>query len=595
MAQGQQPAQAYKGLGPARASPLEAPTGVQVSDLDSEEALQERAFGDHLQALLSASRPAAEQLEHVQWCLGELQDAMNSDQASKAGLGAAGWKITPFGSSSNGFVTQCSDLDIVAHETRPDDSGEPADPVVVLKVFRKLLQRRRYFNVTALLRYARVPILKMRYNDTLEVDLSVNNTKPLPNTALLRAYSRICPKVQSLGTAVKLWAKKQKLSGAGYGNLSSYSVLLMAIYFMQVAMKPPLPCLQRGSADEGPFEDDDAAQERVRQLCGEGKWSPKESLAEMLCAFFAFYGGHFRWGSEVVSVRLGRRLDADAVEFEELSRRSDRRLHIEDPFILKRNLRDVLLPRREQVLWRSIEWAAECIWEASPLQVLVSTFTPIWPQKGQPLEKASTDQEAVIGFVQTAVPGEEAPGYLSAELGERVKVLYIGNEEDVEERGWLFCQKECGGTQGWIASGSVSIPTLQQVECGVEVGYARAVVPVASHDAGCLALTAGEEVHVSHVGSLERGDCGWVYGTSQWSYDQGWFPAAILGSHRGGPTGGLGHAAMEDQAHLEELLEDIEVKGEAGWEVPLPDPEELCGAAGPVADPKRGLAVQVGS
>ncbi|CAK0876113.1 unnamed protein product [Prorocentrum cordatum] len=67
---------------------------------------------------------------------------------------------------------------------------------------------------------------------------------------------------------------------------------------------------------------------------------------ELLRRFFSFYHCGFRRGGEVVSVRLGRRRNAAWPQLARLRGRHVPRLHIEDPFILERNLNCVLGGRR---------------------------------------------------------------------------------------------------------------------------------------------------------------------------------------------------------------------------------------------------------
>merc|ERR1719433_1817736 len=168
----------------------------------------------------------------------------------------------------------------------------------------------------------------------------MNNTMPLLNTRLLRAYGALSVQVIEVGIAVKIWARGWGLVGAGGGRLSSYAFLLMAIYFLQVAAPEPLPCLQEGGEQDRCFNDDGTAEALTRSL-GAGSWQPGMSTPELLSGFFKFYAGDFDWGREVVSVRHGTRQDAGC--FAQLRARPDgASLHIEDPFELHRDLADVV-------------------------------------------------------------------------------------------------------------------------------------------------------------------------------------------------------------------------------------------------------------
>merc|ERR1712232_19362 len=207
-----------------------------------------------------------------------------------------------------------------------------------------------HFKVRNTILNARIPILKLQYKD-LDIDLSVNNTKPLLNTRLLKAYTTLDPMVCELGLAVKLWAKARGLSGAAAGHLSSYALVLMVVYYLQVAGIAQMPCLQAGGRDDHFFKSDVTAEAKALDVA-QG-WSLQVTRDILLAGFFAFYAGTpgpgsqafeqpFDWGTEVVSIRLGRRETSDNPEFDALSKRADQRLHIEDPFERQRNLKDVL-------------------------------------------------------------------------------------------------------------------------------------------------------------------------------------------------------------------------------------------------------------
>eukprot|EP00440_Ansanella_granifera_P057780 gb/GFBE01062639.1/.p1 GENE.gb/GFBE01062639.1/~~gb/GFBE01062639.1/.p1 ORF type:complete len:820 (+),score=170.15 gb/GFBE01062639.1/:1-2460(+) len=257
------------------------------------------------------------------------------------------WRASAFGSMETGFGTKGCDLDVVIIEANAAERN--SNPQNILMKLRQLLLVSD-FAVKNIILSARVPILKLEYKGQ-DVDVSVNNVRPLVNTRLLKAYGSLHPLIIEFGIAVKIWAKEANLCGGADGHLSSYSFILMALYFLQVAIPGPIPCLQQGGASNAAFEDDSAAEERVREAQAENSFLQNSSLRILLAGFFAFYGGTmgpsmsappFAWGKEVVSVRLGRREMSDSEEFKALKGRHEDRLHIEDPFELGRNLRDVL-------------------------------------------------------------------------------------------------------------------------------------------------------------------------------------------------------------------------------------------------------------
>ncbi|CAJ1348828.1 unnamed protein product [Effrenium voratum] len=276
------------------------------------------------------------------------------------------WKTHAFGSMTTGFGLRGCDLDIMLLRV-PNSPREETDGKEILMKLRDILLEKPEFKVKEVILSARVPILKLEYQ-TRDVDISVNNFKALANSFLLAAYAQLDPMIPEFGTAVKLWAKANQICGAPVGNLSSYAFILMAIYFLQVASGDEVPCLQKGLENE---DLETALKERLGQDDVKS-WRPSgaqksRGLWNHLAAFFAFYSNSygptnryepFRWGEEVVSVRLGRRsraLTVDSEEFGALSRRQKGALHIEDPVDRSRNLRDVFRPGREEMLRQELK------------------------------------------------------------------------------------------------------------------------------------------------------------------------------------------------------------------------------------------------
>jgi flagellar motor protein MotB len=199
---------------------------------------------------------------------------------------------------------------------------------------------------------ARVPLIKLRYGG-IDVDLSCNNTEPLPNTQLLRAYAELHPVVKNLGILVKLWAKARGVSGAKQGHLSSYALTIMSIYFLQVETSVQLPCFPIWAFDGSASLPDCARQT---------KWSCQATLPVLLARFFTFFASEFVWGSEVVSIQLGRRtFCTDDSVHAQLRGRNLQRLHVADPFLQGRNLNCVLASQQEGVLYTAFTEAATAL------------------------------------------------------------------------------------------------------------------------------------------------------------------------------------------------------------------------------------------
>jgi len=295
---------------------------------------------------------------------------------------------------------------VVLHQP---EGSEIYDPRAVLCTLERALDNSDDFTLQSAVLNARIPILRLKHGDQ-EVDLSVNNTQPLLNTHLLKAYASLHPIVSRLGIAVKLWAKENGVCGARHGHLSPYSFVLMVIYYLQVYCTPRMPSLQRGGANDYFFKSEDSSLDMVHELLRAGSgWAPNEGLTLDLLyiGFFVFYSRMFRWGTEVVSVRMGTRLSTEhTVAGWQFRSRDCSRLHIEDPFELGRNLRDVLTLENEGVLRLSLHHQA-ALATSNAWKVKGEPGTPMQPQQmlHQQLLRLQHQQKQHLMWQQMSIRG----------------------------------------------------------------------------------------------------------------------------------------------------------------------------------------------
>lgn len=250
-----------------------------------------------------------------------------------------GWEVKAFGSAANGFLSRGADLDVTCYKGDIQDQDSQMALQELRFRFGPLLGQQPQFQVIQEVWSARVPIIKLRYMDIIDVDLSCHNPQALQNTHLLQAYSTLSPRIRKLVLCVKCWAKAENVCGAPLGHLSSYAFAIMVIYFLQVEGTLNLPCLPVSSfsSQGSTFRADSST------------WICQRPLVQLLTLFFHFYANKFAWGSEVVSIRTGRRMNAADPEYANLPGRQVHRLHVEDPFI-SRNLNCVLSPENEEFL-----------------------------------------------------------------------------------------------------------------------------------------------------------------------------------------------------------------------------------------------------
>ncbi|CAK0829951.1 unnamed protein product [Prorocentrum cordatum] len=251
----------------------------------------------------------------VRWEEGaRIRAALGSLEATLTQAGEE-WCVRPFGSVPSTFHTCGADVDVTCLRRGGLPAGQTPASLMSEKI-GPLFQDHPRFKILEEVLRARVPILKLCFDDLLDVDLSCQNTRGLQNTRLLRGYAHLDDRVRSLVKAVKLWAKAAGVCGASRGRLSSHSFALLAIYYMLA------------DQEEAHAEQYDG---RLVAAC-RGRWSCARAPAELL----------ERFSGRVVSVRLGKRLAATEARFGSLQGRHARRLHIEDPFLLQRNLNCVL-------------------------------------------------------------------------------------------------------------------------------------------------------------------------------------------------------------------------------------------------------------
>ena len=90
-----------------------------------------------------------------------------------------------------------------------------------------------------------MPILRFDHpQSNIEVDLNYNNCVGVRNSHLLHCYTLLDWRLQPLAVMVKLWAQHHDINNAKDLTISSYSLILMVIHYLQCGVQPSiLPCL----------------------------------------------------------------------------------------------------------------------------------------------------------------------------------------------------------------------------------------------------------------------------------------------------------------------------------------------------------------
>jgi len=243
--------------------------------------------------------------------------------------------IFVFGSTFNGFGGDGCDIDMCLFPQGP----AMGDKQWLGRVRRVLQQNCRHFIRGGIeLINAKVPILKFFDREGgLEVDLSVNNPTSIRNTHMLHCYSQADYRVRPLILAVKIWAKAHGINEARFQTLSSYTLTLMVLNFLQVGVQPPvLPCLH--VCYPGIFHPGSDIFS-LQYTIPDWRSHNSESLGELLVGFFRWYSvsGLFDPRRDVGSVRCGSLLAAADCERFAREQKSgpgqwSARLLIEEPF-----------------------------------------------------------------------------------------------------------------------------------------------------------------------------------------------------------------------------------------------------------------------
>lgn len=208
------------------------------------------------------------------------------------------------GSSMNGLGSRSSDADLCL----VTGENKKANAINVLSQLQHSFRSLSYIEKIQLIR-AKVPILRFRRKGSnLEFDLNVNNTVGIRNTFLLRSYAYADLRVRPLILVIKKWARHNQINDASKGTLSSYTLVLMAIHYLQTLKDPVLPSLQRDfpnffdcrlDLDEVPDKS-----KRIPPYLSRNQ----SSLGELLLGFLRYYASGFRWDKHVISVREARTL-----------------------------------------------------------------------------------------------------------------------------------------------------------------------------------------------------------------------------------------------------------------------------------------------
>uniref|UniRef100_A0A0C9RX88 RNA uridylyltransferase n=1 Tax=Wollemia nobilis TaxID=56998 RepID=A0A0C9RX88_9CONI len=278
-----------------------------------------------------------------------------------------------YGSCANAFRVSKRDIDICL--SIEDETTSKAELVLKLA---EVLEAEKMQNVQALT-HARVPIVKFTDPVTdISCDICINNILAIVNTKLLHDYAQIDVRLQQLAFMIKHWAKLRQINEPYQGTLSSYAYVLMCIHFLQQRKPAILPCLQEMEATYQVTigEIECTYYDKVDKLRNYGAEN-KETLGQLLSAFFDYWAFRHDYANSVISVRTGGLLSKNEKYW---TRRIGKERHlicIEDPFEVSHDLGRVVDKHTIRWLKEEFQRAAEIMqYDSDPCVTLFKPYGP---------------------------------------------------------------------------------------------------------------------------------------------------------------------------------------------------------------------------
>ncbi|KAJ3766790.1 hypothetical protein FB446DRAFT_793777 [Lentinula raphanica] len=193
-------------------------------------------------------------------------------------------EVHPFGSFATKLYLPSGDIDLVVLS----QTMLMTDKHTVLRSLAEVIKRNGIAASVSVIAKARVPIIKfVTTNGRIPVDVSINQENGIAGVEVVNGFLRnLHPSsspegslaLRSLILFTKLFLAQRSMNSTFTGGLSSYSLLCLALSFLQMH-----PKIRRGEID------------------------PDENLGVLLVEFFELYGRMFNYGNVGISVRDGGR------------------------------------------------------------------------------------------------------------------------------------------------------------------------------------------------------------------------------------------------------------------------------------------------
>lgn len=286
-------------------------------------------------------RPSASDINNTKQFLYFLQNEINKQYAN--------CHVTPFGSVINGFWTKNSDVDICIQVpvllNRKDQIKFLKKICIILNAYKGGIIEQRFS--------AKVPIIHFSFTNEkncfeLSCDISINNILAIVNSKLIQQYVHVDKRLQLMGIALKYWSKNRNINDRSKGFLSSFSLILMIIHFLQNVADPKiLPSLQDISFErnEKPYyvlgvdckycKDEKIIKEKLYQL--NNCRNADTDIGTLVIQFFKFYG--YQYKSGVIAIRD---ITNYYQNFQSLKDFESYFLFVDNPFEVGKNVANIL-------------------------------------------------------------------------------------------------------------------------------------------------------------------------------------------------------------------------------------------------------------
>ncbi|XP_050237655.1 UTP:RNA uridylyltransferase 1 [Mercurialis annua] len=322
-------------------------------------------FNVHFLAIYESLTPPEEEISKQKQLLTLLEKLVNREWPEA--------RLYLYGSCANSFGVLKSDIDVCLAIGDADVNKSE----VLLKL-ADILQSDNLQNVQALTR-ARVPIVKLMDPVTgISCDICINNVLAVVNTKLLWDYAQIDVRVRQLAFIVKHWAKSRGVNATYQGTLSSYAYVLMCIHFLQQRRPAILPCLQGMDTTYTVNVDgiECAYFDKVEKLRGFG-FRNKETIAQLVWAFFSYWAYRHDYSNDVISVRKGALISKHEKDWTRRVGNDRHLICIEDPFETSHDLGRVVDKYSIKVLREEFERAANIMqYDPNPCVALFEPYVP---------------------------------------------------------------------------------------------------------------------------------------------------------------------------------------------------------------------------